>query len=317
MTDILITENIRGAAVDALSSRFNVEFEPDLWRDAEALAQRAANVRALIIRNQTQVNAQLLAATRKLEVIGRAGVGLDNVDVEASTAARVLITSTPEQNAISVAELAIGLMISLARFIPAGNADTKQGNWNRQRFTGTELYGKTLGIIGAGRIGFLTAQRARAFGMKIVATDPMISRDNVLLFELGAELLPLDELMKRSDVVSCHLPSNPHTQGLLNKSCFSLMKPTATFINTSRGEVVVESDLLQVLRDRKIAGAALDVRTQEPPMKGELEELDNLIVMPHVAALTHEAQTRVTNAICEDVARVLDGLKPMNPVNRV
>lgn len=317
MTDILITENIRGAAVDALSSRFKVEIDPDLWRDAEALAQRAANVRALIIRNQTQINAPLLAATRKLEVIGRAGVGLDNVDVAASTAARVLITSTPEQNAISVAELAIGLMISLARFIPAANTDTKQGNWNRQRFTGTELYGKALGIIGAGRIGFLTAQRARAFGMKIIAADPLISRDNVLLFELGAELVPLDELMSRADVVSCHLPANPHTQGLLNKNYFSKMKPTATFINTSRGEVVVEDDLLQVLRDRKIAGAALDVRTKEPPVKGELEELENLIVMPHVAALTHEAQTRVTNAICEDVARVLDGLAPMNPVNRI
>jgi len=317
MPDILISENIRGAAVYALSSRFEVEILPDLWKDPAELLKRVVDVRALIVRNQTQVNAEVFAAAKKLVVVGRAGVGLDNVDVVAATKAGVQIACTPDQNAISVAELAIGLMLSLARVIPAANEDTKAGNWNRQRFFGTELYGKTLGIVGAGKIGFLTARRAQAFGMKILAYDPFISPDNVLLADLNATLVGLDELLSQSDVVSCHLPSTPATQAIFNAERFGRMKPTATFINTSRGEVVNEADLLEVLRAKKIAGAALDVRAKEPPQAGELEKLDNLILTPHTAAFTVEAQHRVTNSICDDVARVLDGRAAQNPVNKV
>jgi len=317
MPDILISENIRGAAVDALASRFEVETLPDLWKDPAELLKRVADVRALIVRNQTQVNAEMFAAAKKLVVVGRAGVGLDNVDVDAATKAGVQIACTPDQNAISVAELAIGLMLSLARMIPAANEDTKAGNWNRQRFLGTELYGKTLGIVGAGKIGFLTARRAQAFGMKVLAYDPFVSPDSVLLADLNAKLVGLDELLSQSDVVSCHLPSTPATQGIFNAARFGMMKPTATFINTSRGEVVNETDLLEVLRAKKIGGAALDVRAKEPPQAGELEKLDNLILTPHTAALTAEAQHRVTDSICEDVALVLDGKPARNPVNKV
>lgn len=316
MPDILISENIRGRAVDSLASRFEVVTNPDLWRDPEALAHQLADVRALIIRNQTQITGDLLRNAKKLSVIGRAGVGLDNVDLGACLKAGVTVTSTPEQNAISVAELAIGLMISLARQIPAADADTKQGNWNRQRFHGMELYGKTIGIVGAGKIGMLTARRAQAFGMKILAYDPYISRDNVFLAELNAELVSLNDLLSRSDVVSCHLPSTPQTAHILNAAAFAQMKPSAYFINTSRGEVVDEAALCSVLRSKKIAGAALDVRETEPPVTGELETLPNVLLMPHIAALTHEAQARVTQAICDDVARVLDGKSPMNAVVR-
>jgi D-3-phosphoglycerate dehydrogenase len=316
MPDILISENIRGAAVDALFSRFEVVSLPDLWKNPQELLQRIGDFRALIVRNQTQVNAALLEAAKKLVVVGRAGVGLDNVDVAASTRAGVLITSTPEQNAISVAELAIGLMLALARMIPAANADTKAGNWNRLRYLGTEIYGKTMGIVGAGRIGYLTGRRAQSFGMKVLAYDPFISRDNILLSELNAELVSLEDLLERSDVVSCHLPATAQTARLLNAKCFARMKRTATLINTSRGEVVVEEDLLAALKSGRIAGAAIDVRASEPPRPGELERLPNLILSPHVGALTHEAQGRVTRAICEDVCRVLDGKPAMNPVNR-
>lgn len=317
MPDILISENIRGAAVDALSARFDVTFLPELWKDPNELLNRIGDFRAFIVRNQTQVTAPLLAAAKKLVVVGRAGVGLDNVDVAAATQAGILITSTPDQNAISVAELAIGLMLSLARKIPAANQDTKEGNWRRQQFLGTELYGKTLGIVGAGKIGFLTARRAQAFGMKVLAYDPFISRDNVLLSELNAELVPLDDLLTRADVVSCHLPATPETVGLLNAARFGKMKSTATFINTSRGEVVVEADLLAALKSGRIAGAAIDVRATEPPQAGELEQQLNLIVTPHVAAFTHEAQERVTKAICEDITRVLDGKSAQNAVNKI
>ncbi len=317
MPDILISENIRGAAVDALAARFNVEILPDLWKDPADLLKRVAAVRALIVRNQTQVNAEVFAAAKKLVVVGRAGVGLDNVDVDAATKGGVQVACTPDQNAISVAELAIGLMLSLARMIPAANEDTRAGNWNRQWFLGTELYGKTLGIVGAGKIGFLTARRAQAFGMKVLAYDPFISPDSVLLADLNAKLVGLDELLSQSDVVSCHLPSTPATQGIFNAARFGKMKPTAMFINTSRGEVVNEADLLEVLRSKKISGAALDVRAKEPPQAGELEKLDNLILTPHTAAFTAEAQRRVTDSICDDVARVLDGKPAQNPVNKV
>ena len=317
MPDILISENIKGAAVDAMSSRFGVVTLPELWKTPTELLQRVRDFRALIIRNQTQVNAALIDAAQNLKVIGRAGVGLNNVDVVAATRAGILVTSTPDQNAISVAELAIGLILSLARMIPAADADTKQGNWNRLLFLGTELYGKTIGIIGAGKIGYLTARRAQAFGMKVLAYDPFVSKDSILLSELSAELVSLEDLLSRSDVVSCHLPATPETEGLLNAGCFARMKTTATFINTSRGEVVVEADLLSALKSGSIAGAALDVRATEPPRRGELEDLPNLILMPHVAAFTHEAQERVTNAICEDVCRVLDGKPAMNAVNAI
>ena len=317
MPDILISENVRGEAVDALATRFEVISRPDLWKDQTALLACIPDFRALIVRNQTQVNRPLLEAAKKMMVVGRAGVGLDNVDVAAATEAGILITSTPDQNAISVAELAIGLMLSLARMIPTAAEDTRAGNWNRQRFLGTELYGKTFGIIGAGKIGYLTARRAQAFGMKILAYDPFLSRDNVMLSELLAELVSLDDLLTRADVVSCHLPSTPQTAGLLNAALFARMKPSAIFINTSRGEVVVERDLAAALKNGTIAGAALDVRATEPPQPGDLEQIPNLILLPHIAALTHEAQRRVTRAICEDVARVLEGQIPQNAVNRI
>jgi D-3-phosphoglycerate dehydrogenase len=317
ISDVLISESIKGEAVDRLASRFKVTIMPELWNDPAKLSHLIGNYRALIVRNQTQVTAELFAAGVNLEVVGRAGVGLDNVDVGAATRAGVVITSTPEQNAISVAELVLGLMISLARKISQADADTKRGNWNRQNFYGLELHGKTIGIIGAGKIGYLTARRAKCFGMKVLAYDPFISQDNILMSELNAELVELDDLLARADVVSCHLPAARDTVGFLSSQHFSKMKTTAFFINTSRGEVVVEEELLQALKSGVIAGAALDVRTKEPPKLTELESLPNLILTPHIAAFTHEAQNRVTRAICDDVARVLEGERPQNPVNRI
>jgi D-3-phosphoglycerate dehydrogenase / 2-oxoglutarate reductase len=316
MIDILISENIQGAAVDALGKRFRVAFEPDMWRDPVKLAEKVKNCRGLIVRNQTPVTASLIDAAQELLVIGRAGVGLDNVDYKHAEKAGIVVSFTPDQNAISVAELAIGLMLSLARFIPAADADTKKGNWNRQRYVGTELYGKTLGIVGAGKIGYLTARRAMAFGMKVLAYDPFLSRDNILLSEIQAELVELDELLARADVVSCHLPSTPQTVGLLNRERFMTLKPGAFFINTSRGNVVVESGLVEALKAGIVGGAALDVRGKEPPQMGDLEAMSNVVLMPHIAAFTHEAQDRVTVAVCEDVARVLEGKPAVNAVRR-
>ena len=316
MPDILISEKIHGTAVDVLRSRFDVLDRPELYQSPDALVEEIKDCRALIVRNQTPVTASLISAGQELLVIGRAGVGLDNIDAKAADQAGIVVSFTPDQNAISVAELAIGMMLSLARFIPAADQDTKNGNWNRHEFVGAELFGKTFGIVGAGRIGYLTARRAMAFGMSILAYDPFLSPDNILLSELQAELVELDELLARADVVSCHLPSTPRTAGLLDAARFRAMKPGALFLNTSRGNVVSEPALLEALKGGILGGAGLDVRAKEPPQIGELEALPNVILMPHVGAFTREAQDRVTTAICQDVARVLDGLPAINAAHR-
>jgi D-3-phosphoglycerate dehydrogenase / 2-oxoglutarate reductase len=313
--DILISEAIEGAAVDTLRSRFQVLYLPEAWKSPGLLAEKIGGCRALIVRNQTPVSAALMERAPELLVIGRAGVGLDNVDVDYAKQAGIVVALTPDQNAISVAELAIGLMLALVRSIPAADRDTKQGNWHRRRFVGTELYGKTLGIIGAGKIGYLTARRALAFGMRVVACDPFLTRDNVLLSDLQAELVSLEELFAQADVISCHLPATPQTAGIVNAACFDRMKQGAYFINTSRGKVVSEPDLIAALHSGRLAGAALDVRAAEPPETGELEAMPNVILMPHVGAWTHEAQERVTAAICDDVTRVLEGKPALNAVH--
>jgi D-3-phosphoglycerate dehydrogenase len=251
----------------------------------------------------------VISAGRRLEVIGRAGVGLDNVDAAAASAAGIVITYTPDQNSISVAELTIGLMLSLARMIPAANASTRGGNWERQRFTGFELYGKTLGVVGLGRIGFLTAMRAKAFGMNLIAHDAVVKEDAPQVTDSGATLLTLDELLAKADVVSCHVPKTPQTLKMFNYDRFCRMKRSAVFINTSRGEVVDEEGLIRALREKKLAGAALDVRATEPPNDdgGELTRMENVILTPHIAAFTAEGQKRVVASVCRDVAQVLRG----------
>jgi D-3-phosphoglycerate dehydrogenase len=314
MPDIVISEYMRAAALETLRSRFDVLLDAELWKKPDELTEKVKSCRALIVRNQTPVTAALMKSAPELLVIGRAGVGLDNVDVKYAEQAGIVVSFTPDQNAISVAELAMGMMLSLARPIPAADQDTKNGNWHRQKFMGTELYGKTLGIVGAGKIGYLTARRAMAFGMRILAYDPFLSQDNILLSDLQAELVDLDELLARADVVSCHLPATPQTEGLLNGERFKKMKRGVLFINTSRGKVVSEPDLVEALKSGIVGGAALDVRGEEPPVAGELETLPNVILTPHIAAFTKEAQERVSRAVCEDIARVLDGKPAMSAV---
>jgi D-3-phosphoglycerate dehydrogenase / 2-oxoglutarate reductase len=314
MPDILVSEQMHGAAFEALRSRFAVQLDPELWKRPDLLTEKVKSCRALIVRNQTPVTAALIDAAAELVVIGRAGVGLDNVDIKHAEQTGIVVAFTPDQNAISVAEIAMGMMLALARNLPSADRETKSGSWHRHKFMGTELYGKTLGIIGAGKIGYLTARRATAFGMRILAYDPFLSPDNILLSEIQAELVELDELLARADVISCHLPSTAQTAGLLNRERFGRMKPGALLINTSRGKVVNEPDLVEALKAGIVGGAALDVRAKEPPEPGELERLDNVILTPHIAAFTREAQDRVTRAVCEDVGRVLEGKPAISAV---
>jgi D-3-phosphoglycerate dehydrogenase / 2-oxoglutarate reductase len=305
--DVLVSEAVAGREMDALRSAYDVAYEPELFKDRARLLQLIRDFRAVIVRNQTQVNAELIEAGKKLVVIGRAGVGLDNVDAESASEAGIVVTYAPEQNSVSVAELALGLMLSLARMIPAADRSTKSGGWDRKRFTGTELFGKTLGVVGLGRIGFLTAMRARAFGMDVLVHDTQVNPDAFTVTETRARLVSLLELLRQSDFVSCHVPETPETISMFNDERLGLMKPTAYFINTSRGRVVDEDALARALRDRKIAGAALDVRVKEPPGPGPFDAMDNVILMPHVAAFTEEGQDRVVTCVCRDVAAVLRG----------
>lgn len=315
MPDILLTEQITGPAVDALRERFDVAAEPDLWRDPVALAEQIGDARAIMVRNQTQVTAELIEKAKDLRVIGRAGAGLDNIDVQAASNAGVVVVSAPVQNAISVAELTLGMMVTLARKLTHADRHVKGGGWERRRFMGGELYGKTLGIAGFGRIGFLVAMRARAMGMNVVAHDPFVNADSVLVSEAGVRLVSLDELLRDADFLTCHLPSTPQTRRLFDAKRFARMKPGAFFLNVARGDVVDEAALVGALREERIAGAALDVRQTEPPEVGDLEGMENVLLTPHIGAFTDEAQGRVLSAVCGDIGAVLDGEAANNYVN--
>ncbi len=315
MRDILVTENLVGPEIESLKGRFDVVFEPDLWRSPERLQEMISDFKAIIVRNQTEITAKMIASAPHLEVIGRAGAGLDNIDTNAATSAGITVIYTPEQNSISVAELTLGLMLALARKITAADYNTKGGEWKRQEFAGIELYGKKLGLVGIGRIGYRVGVRARAFGMDIAVYDGYANPDAIVVSELSARMMDLDELLAQADFVSCHIPLTQETRGLFDYDKFCKMKPTAFFINTSRGGVVDEAALIRALKEKEVAGAGLDVRLNEPPEKGPLCGMDNVILTPHIAAFTKEGQARVVSSVCRDVAAVLQGKEARNYFN--
>ncbi|MBA4017317.1 MAG: hypothetical protein C0483_09100 [Pirellula sp.] len=307
MSDIVVSENVSGHTMDRLRHEHDVFYSPHLWHSPDELKAALAHAQALVVRNQTKVTADVIAAAPQLKIIARAGVGVDNIDVAAASAAGIVVSYTPAANAVSAAELAMGLMLALARNIPAAHAHVVSGGWDRVRYMGTELAGRTLGIVGFGRIGQLVAERARAFGMDIVMADPFLRPDSPALLRFDACLLTLDDLLTASDVVTLHVPLMPETNNLIGAAQLARMKPSALLVNTSRGEVIDESALLAALEARQIAGAGLDVRRQEPPGPTPFDTLPNVILLPHLGAFTHEAQERVIDAVCRDVKLVLAG----------
>lgn len=301
--------------MNRLRESHDVLFDPELWSRPADLASAVSQARAIIIRNQTQVTAELINAAPNLEIIARAGAGLDNVDTDAASKTGIVVTYTPSENSVSVAELVLGLMLTLVRRIPAAWQDTRSGGWDRAGFTGGELFQKTLGIVGLGRIGRLVAERAKPFGMTIIAHDDFIDPTDPFLSELDIRLLPLDELLSEAGFVSVHVPLNEQTRDMFSTTAFNRMKNSAFFINASRGEVVDESALISALKQGTIAGAALDVRDSEPPADGPLSEMDNVMLTPHIGAFTHEAQERVVESVCRDVNTVLAGSEAVNAFN--
>jgi len=313
---VLICEDVTGTGIDRLKEKYHLEFAPDLWKRVPELEEKVQGCEGLIVRNQTKVNASLLFKGESLQVIGRAGAGYDNIDISAASREGVVVTYSPEENAVSVAEYVFALLLALARKIPAADRSTKNGGWERKKYHGFELLGKTLGILGLGKIGFRVALRAKAFGMRALAHDVYLSPTSLQVTESGIVLVSLERLLAESDFLSIHLPLTPETQGLLNGEALKKMKPTAFLVNTSRGEILVEEDLARVLKQGQLAGAALDVRAKEPPLaESALNGLDNVILTPHTAGLTYEAQEKVVEAVAEDVDRVLSGQAALRFVN--
>ncbi len=313
---IVISEDITGEGIDRLRANHDIKADPDLWKKVPELGAALVSADAFIVRNQTKVDAGLISKSGNLKVIGRAGAGYDNIDMEAASRAGIVVAYSPEENAVSVAELVLGLLLSLARKIPAADRSVKAGGWERKKYHGVELAGKTLGILGLGKIGFRVAVRARAFGLRLIAHDAFVSGTSLHVTESGAELVSLERLLAESDFLTVHLPLTKETRGLLNSAAFSRMKRGAFIINTSRGEVLNEQDLFEALSAGRLAGAALDVREKEPPEKGSpLHALENVILTPHTAGLTYEAQEKVISAMAEDVGRVLSGLPALRFVN--
>jgi D-3-phosphoglycerate dehydrogenase / 2-oxoglutarate reductase len=316
--DILITEDLQSPAIDALGASFSVVREPALWKNAAKLKAALADARAVMVRNQTQLTADVLAAAPELLAIGRVGVGLDNIDLKTATERGIAVIAPLDANAVSVAELTLGLLLALARKIPQADRSTKAGGWDRRGCTGIELAGKTLAICGFGRIGKLVAKRVSAFGVRLVVFDPFVPSDDHTLRETGATLAPtLAAALTQADFITTHSPLTPETKRMFNAPTFAAMKRGAFFVNTSRGGVVDEAALLAALQTGHLAGAALDVREVEPPKeRSAFEMMDNVILLPHVGSFTHEAQARTFEAVCADLAHVLRGEPAANVVNR-
>lgn len=315
--DILVTEDLESPALDKLLAKYKVVRNPGLWNEPAHLLEQIAQARAVMIRNQTKMTAQVMAAAPQLQAIGRVGVGLDNIDTAAATERGVVVIAPLNANATSVAELTLGLILALARRIAYADRTTRAGAWDRRQCTGIEVDKKVLALCGFGRIGRMVAARARAFGMRIVVFDPFVKADSPHLGEIGASLATrLEEALELADFVSVHLPLTPETQRLFNGKAFAGMKRGAFFINTSRGGVMDESALIQALHSGHLGGAALDVRAVEPPgERSALESMDHVILTPHIGAFTREAQARTFEAVCDDLDRVLRGEPAVNYVN--
>jgi (S)-sulfolactate dehydrogenase len=304
---IVIAEFMDEAAVASLRPRFDVDYEPTLVDDRRSLLARLAGAQGLIVRNRTQVDADLLARAPALRVVGRLGVGLDNIDMLACKARGITVFPATGANALAVAEYVVMTGMLLLRGILPATAQVAAGQWPRAALSnGRETAGKTLGLIGFGDIGRLTASLATALGMNVVATDPALPADSPLWRERKVRALPLAELLAEADVVSLHVPLTAGTRGLLDGERLGLMKPAAVLINSSRGGVVDEAALAQALRSGRLAGAALDVFAEEPLAAGSaLADVPNLILTPHVGGLTAESNQRVSSMVAERVSRFL------------
>ncbi len=308
---VVIAEELSPATVEALGPDFDVHNVDGT--DRPALLSALADASAVLIRSATQVDAEAIAAAPRLKVVARAGVGLDNVDIKAATEAGVMVVNAPTSNIISAAELTIGHLLSIARHIPAANASLAAGEWKRSKYTGAELYEKTVGIIGLGRIGALITTRLQAFGMTVIAYDPYVTASRAQ--QMGVQLVSLDELLEQSDFITIHMPKTPETTGMIGAAQLKKMKKTAYIVNVARGGLIDEDALADALTKNVIAGAGLDVFVTEPPTGSKLLGLANIVVTPHLGASTDEAQEKAGVSVARSVRLALGGELVPDAVN--
>ena len=302
---VLVTEPIAPSGIDAMrAGGLEVDVREGLTHDE--LLEVVSDAAALVIRSATLVTADVLEAATELVVVGRAGIGLDNVDVDAATHRGVMVVNAPQSNVLSAAEQTVALLLAQARNIPQADRDLRSGHWNRTRWQGVELHGKTLGILGLGRVGVLVAQRALAFGMRITAHDPYVSAERAR--QLGVTLVPdVADLVRSVDFLSIHVPKTADTIGLVSAELLAEAKPTLRIVNTARGGIVDEKALADAVREGRIAGAALDVFEAEPTTESPLFDLESVVVTPHLGASTTEAQDKAGQTIAEQVVLALHG----------
>jgi len=310
---ILVADSVSERGVEMLRQNpsFQVDVKTGLKEDQ--LCEIIAGYDALIVRSATKVTERILEAAKNLRVVGRAGVGVDNVDVAAATRRGVVVMNTPGGNTISTAEHTFAMMMALARQIPQAHATMKAGKWDRKSFEGVELRNNTLGIIGMGRIGTEVARRALVFGMRVLVYDPYLDLSRAKT--LPVEIVGLDEIYARSDFITVHVPISDETRGMINKDAVAKMKNGVRLINCARGGIINEKDLYDGIQGGKVAGAALDVYEQEPPKELALRELDKVVMTPHLAASTTDAQETCGIEIAEQIADALTGGSVRNCVN--
>jgi D-3-phosphoglycerate dehydrogenase / 2-oxoglutarate reductase len=308
---VLIAEELSPATVEALGPDFEIRHCDGA--DRAALLAAVADVDAVLVRSATRVDAEVLAAAPRLRVVARAGVGLDNVDVRAATVAGVMVVNAPTSNIVSAAELAVALMLAAARHVSPAHAALRAGEWKRSRYTGIELYEKTVGIVGLGRIGVLVAQRLAAFGMNVIAYDPYVQAGRAA--QVGVRLVDLDTLLAESDFMSVHLPRTPETIGLIGADQLAVAKPSLVLVNAARGGIVDEAALHDALKTGQIAAAGLDVFAAEPCTDSPLFELENVVATPHLGASTAEAQEKAGLAVARSVRLALSGELVPDAVN--
>ncbi|MEM8839331.1 MAG: phosphoglycerate dehydrogenase [Pseudomonadota bacterium] len=301
---VLISDKLSPTAVAIFKDRgLDVDFQPDLGKDKEKLHSVIGDYDGLAIRSATKVTEKIIAAADNLKVIGRAGIGVDNIDIQKASAKGIIVMNTPFGNSITTAEHAIAMMFAVARQLPAADVSTQDGKWEKSRFMGVELTSKTLGIIGAGNIGSIVAERAIGLRMKVVAFDPFLSPERAV--DLGIEKVELDELFARADFITLHTPLTDKTRGIIDAEALSKMKDGVRIINCARGGLIVEDDLAEALKSGKVAGAAIDVFETEPATENVLFGLDNVVCTPHLGASTSEAQENVALQVAEQMADYL------------
>ncbi len=308
---ILVAEPLARQGLEIL--RAHHEVDEKIGLTPEQLGEIIGDYDALLVRSQVKVTAEIIGRANRLVVIGRAGVGVDNVDLEAATRAGIVVVNAPTGNTVSAAEQTIALMLALARKTPAADASVRKGEWKRSAFTGVELRGKTLGIIGLGKIGQAVADRARGLEMNVIGFDPFVTAEQAALH--GVTLVDIDSIVERADVITAHVPLNKATRGLIGAEQINRLKPGAMLVNVARGGVYDEAAVAQGLADGKIAGAAFDVYDKEPPVDSPLLTAPNTVLTPHLGASTAEAQVRVAEEACEQVVDVLAGRSARYAVN--